>query len=249
MYKKILYVNGDSYTATTENNTLSWAEHLKNLLNFDLLINKSIRGSCNARILRTAMRDCIKLKMAQPSADITVVLGLSFIWRTEVWDSTNINNNQFIEDGEFESFQPQLGNNWFDLFKQNKYTPKNHRELSLALLKYYSDEAELTKLLTLIIGFTSFLKLHNINYYIFFAADNNLKNKITVTDDFIKPFIDYIEADNNIIDLLEFSFVKFSLAKNYVPFDYDQYKNDGHPPAEAHKDFADYLTLKIHNKL
>lgn len=231
----ILYVNGDSYTYISDGKRYS--ECLSELLGCDS-INASISGSCNQRILRTSLRDLILLK--RKHNDIVAVISLSFLLRTELWDS-DLKQNRFINDGEFVSLQPTDSKDWF----LKKISSGNiYSDYLTQWLKWYNVEAQTVNLLKDILLLTSWLKQNNIKYVLFSGC---LQEPIDFNSTFIKPFYEEVANDKNIIDICQFSFTEWCLNHGHVPI--DDYRQEihgktldiGHHGESAHRDFAKFL--------
>ena len=229
----IIYVNGDSYSSVSDGKRYS--EFLGENLQCDV-INNSISGSCNDRIFRTSLRDLIELKSKH--SHIIAVISLTFPIRTELWDQ-RIENNRFVNDGEFTSIQPEKI--WFHNTDDSTI---EYEDFCKQFITYYNIEAETTKLLQNIILLTSWCKHNNIKYVI---VSGPLQEPIDVLAPFVKNFYDVILNDNNIINIFENSFTEWCISQGFVPIDnYTQKIHGkthiiGHHGEKAHKAFADFL--------
>ena len=231
----MIYVNGDSFSFVSDGKT--FCDFLGDLLDTPSQ-NASFPGSCNSRIIRTTLRDL--LRISEP--DMYVVINLSFILRTEIWDSDIAGNNRFVNDGEFVSIQPANGPNWFfekAMFPRNKYS-----EYSRAWLQYYNPEAEMTNLLKELVLLTSWLKNRNIKYVVVSSA---LQETVDLNSEFIRDFWAVVRDDPNIINFFEMSFTEWCLQRGHVPITKHQQEirgrvyNIGHHGESAHRDFANFL--------
>ena len=236
----ILYCNGDSYSmlSTTKNR---YSEYLGNLLDADTVINNGLPGSCNARIIRTIVRDILDIRK-NINDTVLAVICLGSMIRNEWWNIDKVLPNGF-NDGHFESFQ-------IHGVKGNQQLP--YYQYAHEWYRHYNDEAEQTNFFKELVMLTSFLKQQHVEYIIF--AGNNLTYKaINYQDIFIKSFADYIHNDPNILDLNNFSFTGYCLEQQHIPFDKDQWGINGHHADPAHQDFAKFLfnhyNIHCRNKL
>jgi hypothetical protein len=62
-----------------------------------------------------------------------------------------------------------------------------------------------------------------------------------LTSPFISSLHQTVLDDKNILNFWEFSFKDHALANNFVPKDYNKYGIHGHPNADAHRLFSDFL--------
>lgn len=236
----MIYVNGCSYSRSNGKN---YGEYLSEKYNQKLL-HKGISGSSNNRIFRTTTRDLLKLKNEEIS-NVKVIIGLSFIFRTELWiEDHNIKRwTQFeFDDGEFASFQPVHNIDWWTTEPKlsteipsqyqnyaKEWVYSNHPD-SLIINTIY--QASLIKNLCELLGY---------KFIVFWAADNT-KDTIRIDPemDSIKEFSKEFNESNS-IDLVNFSFVKHYYDLGYEPFDFEVYGKHGHPNTNVHKLFAHTL--------
>jgi hypothetical protein len=231
----ILYCNSDSYgvLSTTKNR---YSDYLGELLNAKIVINNGQPGACNARIIRTTVRDILDIRKNNKETVLAVICFGSMI-RNEWWNVDKILPDGFT-DGHFESFQ-------IHGVKDNRQLP--YYQYAQEWYRHYNDEAEQTNFFKELVMLTGFLKDQKINYIMF--AGNNLTYKtIDYQDIFIKSFADHIHTDTDILDLNNFSFTQYCLQQNHVPFDQDQWGIHGHHGDLAHLDFAKFL-FNHYNKI
>ena len=226
----ILYCNSDSYgvCSDTEMRCSRYSEFLAELLKVDQMVNNGLSGACNRRILRTTVRDLIQLKSRYPEQDILSVICLGSLIRNEWWNPEAKTSN--TNDGHYQSFQIHGTNNKNQPFV--RYADEWYR--------LYDDEAEQTNLLMELVLLTGWLESNQIKYIIF-AGNSVTYKKIDYNDVFIKDFADKIFSDRRILNINDFSFVKYCIDRGHRPFDYDQWKNHGHHGEVAHMDFANFL--------
>ena len=228
----IVYSNSDSYGVMSTG--LRYSEFLAQSLDAKC-INSGKGGSCNQRIFRTTVRDLLKLRQ-QTDEPILCVLCLGSMIRGEWWnESKKLMPNE--SDGHFESFQIHSANT------------KDHPicDYMTQWYKLYNDEAAQTDLMLQLTLMTSWFTNNNIEYIVF-AGNNITYKKMDYDDIFVKDFATPIFADQNILNLNNFSFVKFCLAQGHIPFDYDKWKEHGHHGESAHRDFANFLLKYYHER-
>ena len=224
----LLYCNSDSYgvLSTTKNR---YSDYLGELLQADTIINNGLPGSCNARIIRTTVRDILDVRKDNNDSILAVVCLASMV-RNEWWNPNKTLPNGF-NDGHFESFQIHgVENN--QRLPCYRYAQEWYR--------HYNDEAEQTNLFKELVMLTSFFKQQKVNYIIF-AGNNATYKLIDYQDVFIKSFSDHVHADPGILNLNDFSFTQYCLQHKHVPFDQDQWGIHGHHGEAAHRHFAEFL--------
>jgi hypothetical protein len=235
----MIYVNGCSYTGLSTGNTV--AEFLSKKMQLPF-VNNSIRGSSNERILRSSMRDLISLN--SDHKEVYAIIGLSFIFRTCVWDPIGQANKwKNRNDGEFASYQFFIGGNWFQEFLFKKTVPKDIpdsvKDYGKEWAILYDPEPTLTNLLWTLGMFSSWCEQNNIKYCIFFSPP--MEEQIDTNTPFIKPFVDLINQKKNIIDLFNFSFLGLCDEHNLIGFDEDMLGRNAHQGEEGHELLANFL--------
>jgi hypothetical protein len=228
----IVYSNSDSYGVMSTG--LRYSDFLAQALDAKC-VNGGKEGSCNQRILRTTVRDLVKLRQ-QTDEPILCLLCLGSLVRGEWWNEAT-RPRPTETDGHFESFQIYAIDN------------PDHpaRDYMHQWYRVYNDEAVQTDLMLQLTLLTSWLTNNNIEY-IAFAGNNRTYKKIDYNDVFIKDFATPIFADKNILNLNNFSFVAYCLEQGHKPFDYDRWKESGHHGEPAHRDFANFLLKYYHER-
>jgi hypothetical protein len=230
----LLYCNSDSYgvLSTTKNR---YSEYLAQLLNADTVVNNGLPGACNARIIRTTVRDILDIRKNNNDS-ILAVICLGSLIRNEWWNVDKKLPAGF-KDGHFETFQIHGVNNQQLPFYQ----------YAMEWYRHYDDEAEQTNCMMQLVILTSFLKQQKVDYIIF--AGNNVTYKpLDYQTPFIKTFAEQIQDDPDILDLNNFSFTQYCLQHQHIPFDKDQWGINGHHGDLAHQDFAKFL-FNYYNKI
>jgi hypothetical protein len=218
----ILYSNGCSFTANY--NVPRWKR-------YPLLIGKhfswpvvdrAIPASCNSKIIRCAIRDCISLlKQNKP---IVAMIQLTFKERFEYSGTPNGPNNWKYGEfntgidwvpasDQFESLKGADHENWPDEVKQ-------YAKIHTILQKPKAIDAELFSRL---VGLVSFFKLNNIRYLIY-AGPSAFKNELTLDD----PFYQYLLDDPSILNFLNFDMLSLTGKQE-------------HPTADGMQIIADYF--------
>lgn len=210
------------------------------------LVNQGVPGSCNRRIIRSSLRDLLELSTIHKN--ILVLLGLSFISRTELWQP------DLPPAGTDGHFHPIIIDHnkisWKEKGLIDTVVPNIHELASPSIKEYYKQwllhlslESEVTNLLTDLVMFTGWAKSNNIRYLIF-SNVNTLPGEpqVGLTSPFIASLHRTILNDKNIIDLWKFCFKDHALSNNFVPKDVDVYGIHGHPNADAHNLFGDLLS-------
>lgn len=242
----MIYLNGDSYMCMSTGLTIS--DHLEQKLNRKV-INKSIPGSSNQRILRTALRDLIKLKN-ETNEKTTAIISLSFIYRQSIWDPLGQANKwKDSDDGEFSCYQMFLGSNWLQKLKNNETfnnVPNHLKNYCKEYALLYDPEAEMTNLLQQIELFSAWCENNKIPYIIFSGPEQ--EDKIDIHAPFIEPFYQSISKKENILDIFKFSFCGYCISQGFKGFDYDLYGKNAHHNQDAHEKFADFLIDKYNLK-
>jgi hypothetical protein len=193
-------------------------------------VNRGRSGSCNSRIMRTSVRDLIKLRNENPAEKIQALISLSTIYRHETW--TRENNHPEDQDGHFKSFQPSIATEVY---------AKEQKEFGKQWVIHYNDEAEQTNLLWQVLMFTKTLKMYDIDYLIWWGALVGVIKPIDYSGPFIKDFYQEFKKDKNILSFEDFGFCSWCNDQGHVPFDQIGDHGLGHHSPDAHRAFADYL--------
>jgi len=244
----IVYANGCSFGLPIGEEKISYSRIIANDFNAQL-ISKHRAGSGNRRLIRTSLRDLIDLKK-QTNEKILALIGLSFFFRTELWQP---NLPATDNDGHFSPVftvpppiksKDQYYTRNIDEVYQN--TNVDVRDWYKQWVLWQNKESLLTEQLSDIIMFSSFCQQHNIEYLIWNNADLwPSKPDVDRNDIFIKSFADYALTHTKLIDPWEFAFLPWALAQGLEPIDKEYYSEYGHPGPEAHKRLANFLLTKI----
>jgi hypothetical protein len=183
----ILYSNGCSYTA----NLLLPPEQkypylLSKRLNWNLQ-TAAIPGSCNRRIIRCTIRDCIKLLSNNES--IFALIQLTHLSRIEYAGQGN--SWRYAKDDMYESL------NGID---HPDNTPLGN-DLVRSSFLLHNEHAELTRLMSDLVGLVGFFKQHNIKYLIYFGSEILVSPTELAND----TFYQYLKQDLGVLDLVGFN--------------------------------------------
>lgn len=238
----MIYVNGDSYACVSDGKRYS--EFVGEHYGCES-INAAISGSCNARILRTSLRDLIELKKEHNK--ITAIISLSFILRTELWNKDPKRQDRWKQsgDGEFVSIQFANTMDWHEQ-PDNALMRYESRVSSYgkSWLTWFDVEAETTNLLQQILLFVTWCEQNDIKYVIFTGP---LQEPINMDAPFVKSFNDEVNSNNSIIDIFSSSFTEWCNNKGHQPIDnytmmiHGKSYICGHHGEAAHRDWANYL--------
>jgi hypothetical protein len=182
----ILYINGCSYTA---NKAVEASKRYSSIVaeNFGWeLFDRSHPGSCNERIVRCAMRDCIKL--LEQKTPIVALIQLTHLARTEyAGETTEQTQWKYWQDRLLASIKP----NEPDLPK----VVDDYLNLHMTL---FNQQASMIKLMVLITGLTSFFQNNNIQYLIY--------NGPAELNEFEpEEFYEFLSRDAGVLDLKTFN--------------------------------------------
>lgn len=242
----LIYCNGDSYSNDRWHESLNDRAYA-NVVGryFDgFVINSAIRGSCNRRIIRTAVHDLIHQRKLNPSQRIIALIGLTFELRSELWDE-HVQPCSEVES-QFISHRFTDKNNWRDkllqgqdiLIANNRLDKDFFDKYSQGRAYYYSPYAERINLLCDCVMFQSLMQQLDIDFLVFQAPQaEKLESEYLV--DFFRSQLN----TNNFFDFEEFGFVNWSFQQGFVPLDFLDRPQIGHPNAQAHCAFAEQILI------
>ena len=244
----LIYCNGDSYSDENYHSSLAGktyahvvGEHLAGFV-----INNAISGSCNRRIIRSSVHDLIQQRQQNPEQRIIALIGLSFELRSEVWIENTVPESAQESNFQTHTFADKEG--WRDLLlngknmldKGNKFLDNYNQGRAY----YYSPYAERANLLCDCVMFQSLMNSLGIKFLVFQSPRaEQLANEYLV--DFFKSQLD----NNCFIDFESFGFVDWCHKQGFVPLDFLDRPNIGHPTAQAHRAFAEQIVIPHFDKL
>lgn len=240
----LIYCNGDSYSNDRYSPSLLNGTYANVVAEScqGFVINKSINGSCNRRIIRTALHDLILQRQQNPMQKIIALIGLSFELRSEIWVD-EIKKPIAPEESNFVThiFTKQI--NWRDnLLNGIEIQTPNREQLNEKFFKeysngrafFYSSYAERINLLTDLIMFRATLDSLNINFLVFQSpAAEPLESDYLL--DFLK---NQIKDDRRFYDLEKFGFCNWANQQGFIPLDLQDTPDIGHFGSDAHRAFA-----------
>ncbi len=226
----LVYANGCSYS-TPGNTRKVHANYVADQVN-GFLINNSIPGSCNRRIIRTSLYDIIEQKKINPTQKLIALISLTFELRSELW----LENRVAVKEQEQES--NFVTHTFTD---NNKHIPhtKFFEKYSEGRAYYYSAYAERINLLTDLLMFTATCNKYNVNYLIFQSPMAEKLEHEHVLDFFKKE----IKQDTRIFDLETFGFLDWAYEKKFNPLDMLDTPEIAHYNSDAHKAFAQQVLM------
>ena len=248
----IVYANGDSYT-TPSTGVRVHADYLAENLN-GFLINNSISGSCNRRIIRSSLYDIIEQRKQNPSQKIIAIISLSFELRSEVWIDDIAPENKMDADRQQESnfvtHSFSTSQDWRKgMFSGTLVNPtlSNKRIQPSKFLDhynsgrayFYSPYAERINLLADLIMFTASCKKYNINYLIFRGP---LAEQLQ-SEHVIEFFKAEITQNAQVVDLENFGFCNWCCEQKFSPIDMFDRPTIAHYNSNAHEAFAKQVLL------
>lgn len=244
----IVYSNACSFGMPVGSPPLSYNSIIANHYGATLVSNH-VPGSCNRRIVRSSLRDLIDLKQNN-NDDILVLVGLSFIFRTELWQPDIPANKN---DGHFHPIRTnsRIWKNKQDYYVGNIEKECEHADPNLVdwykqYLLWQNKESLVTEQLADLIMFAAFCQQQNLKYLIWNNADLwPGPPAVDRYDIFIKNFVDHAMTNINLIDPWEFAFLPWALDQGLEVIDRHQYGDYGHPGPVAHERLANFLLHKI----
>lgn len=247
----IVYANGCSFGLPVGENKTCYSEIIAKKFNAQL-INKHIAGTGNRRLIRSSLRDLIEIGNT-PNEKIVALIGLSFFFRTELWQPTKPANQN---DGHFHpittDFRPITDKkSWYytGIEAEYKATDLAVRDWYKQHLLWQNKESIITDQLADIIMFASFCQEYNIDYLIWNNADVWPDSpEVDVNSPFLKDFVTCVLKNVNIVDPWNFAFLPWALSQGLRPIDEQIYAEYGHPGPEAHSRLAEFLIERLTHK-
>ena len=236
----MIYVNGDSYlTPNDELGHFTVENYLKKFVGDSNVVNRSVPGSSNARILRSSLRDLIEAR--QSSENILAIVGLTFLHRADVWDTSTVGSQFDPQDGLFRSIQYAKATDWYERLINTAQTSKLGEFLRLRL-HFTHPESEMTHILQGLVALTEFCDRHKIKYIIFFSVPTD---SVRMYDSHLTPFYELVNSKTGVLDLQEFSMNRLLVDNGYDGRETDIESVFAHPTNQGHQFFAKYLYDKF----
>lgn len=245
----LIYCNGDSYSAEGMHPSMienTYAHFVGRELK-GFVINNSIPGSCNRRIIRSSVSNLLEQRKTNPTQTIIALIGLSFELRSEIWNDNDITPSS-PEESNFCStnFSPLL--DWrerllagrsIETYNDKNLNAKFFEKYSEARAFFYSPYAERINLLCDLIMFRSFLESMNIKFLMFQGP----KAEPLESDFLLDQFKQQLHNDARIFDLETFGFCDWCYEHGFESFDPPDRARIGHYRPDAHKAFAENVLL------
>jgi hypothetical protein len=245
----LVYCNGDSYSNENVDASLqgrTYANEVGYQLNGSV-INKSISGSCNRRIVRTTVSDLLAQRKIEPQQKIIALLGLTFDLRSEIWVE-NPKKTFPPEEANFRRHHFSKQTSWrenllrgLDIGTENseELEPSFFRKFSEGKAYFYNPYAERLNLLCDIVMLKKFLESLNVNFLIFQCPKGQPVGNGFLLDQFKQE----IANDERIFDFESFGFLDWAHGQGFVPLDFKDRPQIGHYGADAHQAFATKVLL------
>jgi len=245
----LIYCNGDSYSnpryhSVLENNTYDSVIARK----FNgYVINKSISGSWNRRIIRTTISDMLIERKINPRQKIIVLLGLSFELRSEIWID-DLADPVAPEESNFKQHTFSGQTNWrdnllknIDIETNNRYNAnqKFYKKYSEGRAFFFSPYAERINLLCDIIMLRKFFESMDIGFLIFQSPKAETLESDFLLDQFRQELVD----DHRILNFETFGFCDWAYEQGFVPLDHLDTPRIGHYGPDAHNAFAERVLI------
>lgn len=240
----IIYCNGDSYSNEKYHPSLKGKTYANVVSDYSngYVINKSINGSCNRRIIRTTVHDMILERKLNPTQQIICLLGLSFELRSELWhDSNNLN---LPEESQFRTHTFSSDLDWREKLLNNNTLFQGSEEKFLNKYSdgrafFYSPYAERINLLCDLIMLKSMFNDYNIDFLVFQCPiAEQLKS-----DHLLDTFKNEIFKDPRFFDFETFGFCQWAKEKSFIPLDMLDRPEFAHYGADAHASFANEILI------
>jgi hypothetical protein len=244
----VIYCNGDSYSDQNHHPSLigqTYADYVGRHYN-GFVMNKSIKGSCNRRIVRTSVHDLLQLRKQNPTQEIIALIGFTFDLRSELWindidntipEESNLRPHTFAEKpGWRDRLLSGFDINPFNQYNQDK---KFFKRMSEGRAYFYSPYAERINLFCDIIMLRSVMQSQGIKFLLFQAPPVE-----QLQEDYLLEFFrDQLTNDPNIIDLETFSFTRWCYEQGFTPLDFKDQPTIAHYGPDAHQAFAEQILL------
>ena len=221
----ILYSNGCSFTANFDvDRELRYPTLVGKHFGWEV-IDHALPQSCNSKIIRCTIRDC--LQMLDRNEKITALVQLTYTHRFEyAGDPDGANKWQYsfgTTRDEFEVIKLNDDNNW----------PKEIKDYANSIFMHQRDNALWAQLFSNLVGLISFFKTNDIEYRIFLGPDliNNPGESSTEYKDIILQDVFYqlcISKDTSVLSLIDFNMLRVA-------------NTTMHPDANGMQLIADYF--------
>lgn len=227
-----LFVNGDSYSAPYPDKT-TYGEFLSQALEVPL-INKSISGSNNDRIMRSSVE--IITDLLQQGKTPMVVIGLSFIRRIEVWYYGN-NKNILSKIPDRDPNRPSN----LQLITLNHLMHTNEITSDQKALFIETTDTLHKRLVDFYMNlflFCHWVEKMNLPYFVFSPASNTHCTTFSLNIAGLK-FIDWCQNNPRIWKLTDFCF------KDWAQHNDADAESTGHLSTAGHQKFASLLLTEL----
>ena len=248
MMHPLIYCNGDSYSNPEYHPSLKnkTYDHVVGEQVQGYVMNRAITGSCNRRIIRTAVHDMIQQRRLNPQQKTIALIGLTFEIRSELWIGDQQPSSP--EESNFATHIFSGQPNWRETLLQglslgsknpNQLEEKFYKKYTDGRAYFYSPYAERINLLCDLIMLRSLLDQLDIDFLVF----NCVKLEQLESDYLLDFFQEEILSDTRFVDFNNFGFCSWSNQQGFVPLDFLDQPEIGHYQADAHRAFAEEVLL------
>jgi hypothetical protein len=235
----LIYCNGDSYSNENYHSSLLGAVHANIVVEHmsGYVINRAISGSCNRRIIRSSIHDLIHQRKLNPNQRIIALINLTFELRAELWIDDITPRTE--AESNFQTHLFARGNDWRERLLTSSAKEKSFFDkYTQGRAYYYSPYAERINLLCDCVMFQALMRELNVEFLMFQGPKaEKLESEYLV--DFFKTQL----SPSNFFDFENFGFVNWCHEQNFVPLDFLDQPEIGHPTAKAHRAFAEQILI------
>jgi hypothetical protein len=239
----LIYCNGDSYSDQNYHPSLkgkTYADVVAEACH-GFVINSSISGSNNRRIIRSTVYDMLEHRKLNKNQKTIALIGLSFELRGELWAEDQVPKNpresQFVthEFSGLINWRRDLLNNR-DIKPNNsfRFNEKFYKKYSEGRAYFFSPYAERINLLCDLIMLKTLFESLKINFLIFQSP----RAEKLQSDHLLNFFKNEISNDDRFFDIEQFSFLDWAFKKGFSPLDLKNRPEIGHYGPDAHRNFA-----------
>lgn len=245
----LIYCNGDSYSNENYHPDLKGkvfanvvSDHYRGFV-----LNKSINGSNNRRIIRSSVHDLILQRQLNPKQRIVALILLTFELRGEMWSdqATNVSES---EESNFVTHTFTGQTNWrenllagIDIgsFNNSNSEKTFFKKYSEGRAFFFSPYAERINLFCDLVMLRSLLESLEIEFLVFQGPRVEKLESEYLLDFFKQQLFD----DPRFIDLDNFGFTDWCSTQNFIPLDSLDRPEIGHYNVDAHRAFALQILL------
>lgn len=243
-----VYINGDSYCATSDRGFEScfidpkdstekvFSDYIQDTFPNLTVVNSAIAGSNNDRIFRSTIEEIYNLK--KQNKRVLLIVGFSYCSRQEV---VYKGNKKSLLDTISDHMHRDFLEVTHPLTTLDRVVHEDNNEYYQTLLDNQDRTQQVLEFCTKLLMFTGWCKSNDIEYFLFSGANN--RDQARCKWDMIKSTQVYknIIEDPNIHEFFSLSMPTFATNNNL------ETTTTGHMFADGHEKFAKYIVGKILN--